>query len=419
MNSHPAPTHRHHELTRRVIAPEQAASNAIAFSGQPSRLVGAWRRDRAVGIVSPSYGTEKVSYGLMPEAFTFHKLLRIPMQRFERRGTFWTNTPVLLDYPVELVHTFNELPYGIRPFVVSFENELPRYLGDVRPWQMRAGLDLLASDRCRRVLALSEIAARTLKRNLADLGVTEVAAKVSIFRGAVLSMPAVGEREAASRLDGGPLRVLFVGRDAFGKGLLPALDALDECLAQGASIEATVVCNFETRDYISKGRHVDTAALIHRMGRSPHITHHHRLPNRAIHDLMRSHDVLVFPTLDESLGWVAVEAAMAGMPVIATDIYAIPELVLHGKTGFLIPLRKNESARWVGLWMEGAVFDQEVAHTFATIREHLVRHLLHLAENPRLIHAMGLAGKAHMEALYSTSAARRHLAEIYTSAVGV
>lgn len=398
---------------RQMAKPNQA----ISFSSVPSGLVGAWKRKRAIGVVSPAYGSEKVTYGLRPETYTYHKLYRVPLHRIERQGTFWKFTPLVLDYPVELVHSFNELPLGIRPFVVSFENELPRYLGSVKSWQTNIGFGLLATTRCRQILALTEIAAQSLKRNLESLGMPEVTHKVSVFRGAVLTMPTFEKPAEANRSAGSPLRVLFVGRDPFGKGLLPALDALDDCRALGAAIQATIVCNFETRDYISKGRDPDVAALKEKMGRNPDIAHHHLLSNQDIHRLMQSHDVLVFPTLDESLGWVAVEAAMAGMPVIATDIYAIPELVVHNTTGFLIPLRKNETSRWVGLWLDGVEFDQEVAATFATIREHLTQHLLRLVENPSMICSMGLAARMHIEKLYCASDARRQLEEIYAAAI--
>jgi glycosyltransferase involved in cell wall biosynthesis len=353
----------------------------------PTRLFGAWKRKRAIGIVSPAYGSEKVSYGLLPRGYAFHKLYRIPFQRIERKGTFWKYTPVLLDHPVELVHTFNELPLGMRPFVVSFENELPRYLGRVHSWQRDAGYRLLASSRCRHILALSEIAAQTLRRDLAANGMSETAGKVSVFRGAVLSAPTFENRIVVAAAT--PLRVLFVGRDPFGKGLLPLLDALADCRAQGAAIQATIVCNFEARDYISKGRNPDTAALLALLQHDPNITHHHLVPNGEIHRLMQTHDVFLFPTLDESLGWVAVEAAMAGMPVIATDIYAIPELVVDGATGFLISLHKNEASRWAGLWMDGSEFDRETESTFAVIREGLTRHILRFAEDPSLVSAMG------------------------------
>lgn len=368
--------------------------------------------------MSPFYGSEKVSYGLQPHGYSFHKLYRVPIQRLEKSGTFWRFTPLLLDHSVELVHTFNELPLGMRPFIVSFENELPRYLGKVQPWQANIGHGLLDSRRCRNILALSEIAARNVKCELATAGLSEAAGKVAVFRGAVLSAPTFGEDGQADQTkSAAPLRVLFVGRDPFRKGLLPLLDALDDCRAQGAAVQATIVCNFETQDYASKGRDLDMSALQSRMRQNPGITHHHLLPNREIHRLMHSHDIFLFPTLDESLGWVAVEAAMAGMPVIATDIYAIPELVVDGVTGFLVSLHKNETSRWAGLWMDGAEFDRETESTFAVIREGLTRHILRFVENPSLVSTMGAAARKHMENLYSFDAARCRLEAMYASAL--
>jgi glycosyltransferase involved in cell wall biosynthesis len=213
------------------------------------------------------------------------------------------------------------------------------------------------------------------------------------------------------------LRVLFVGRDIFRKGLLPTLDALDDLRAHGVQIEATIVCALIAEDYTSKGRSADRAALIDRMMRSPNITHRFSVPNEEVHSLMQSHDVFLFPSVDESLGWVAVEAAMAGMPIIATDIFAIPELVVDGKTGFLIPMRVNEISRWAGLALRGQELDQEFAYSFSTIREHLVRHLTRLAGAPELVRTMGDASKCHIEKLYSVSTARRTLASIYEAAI--
>jgi glycosyltransferase involved in cell wall biosynthesis len=391
--------------------------NTITFSEKPKRLIMGWAKRSAIGIVSPSYGTEKVSYGIRPRNYTFHKLLRIPFHRFETQGTFWKTTPVVLDYPVELVHTFNEIPYGIRPFVVSFENELPRYLGNPTPWQVRAGLTQLASDRCKKILAISNVAARYLSKSFVDLGMSDARSKISVFRGAIPSVPFNKKNLDNEDAKASSLKVLFVGRDAFGKGLIPTLDALDRCRAQGARITATVICNFEIRKYISKGRDPDPASLIERMRKCPETTHHFLLPHQSIQELMSTHDVLIFPTLDESLGWVAVEAALSGMPVISTDIYAIPELIIHGKTGFLIPIEMNHTQRWNGLWLDGLPFDEQVARTFATLTERLEEHIMYFAENRHTVRSMGLAGRFHMEAMYGMSIAESHLDDIYQSAI--
>jgi len=47
-------------------------------------------------------------------------------------------------------------------------------------------------------------------------------------------------------------------------------------------------------------------------------------------------DVLVLPTFVESFGMVALEALALGLAVIATDLYALPEMVKDGVNGALI-----------------------------------------------------------------------------------
>ncbi len=392
-----------------------ASFTDVSFAPPPKRLFAGRCRENAVGIVAPSYGSEKVSYGLAPAGYTFHKVTRAPLQRLERTGSFWHQTPLLLDYPVSLVHTFNELPVGLRPFVVSFENELPRYLGEPTPWQLDAGYALMAGSRCRGLLALSEAAATGLRLRLATRGLGHLDAKVSVFRGSVLAPS--GEVARRIRARGEPLRVLFVGRDALRKGLPPTLDALDACAAAGAAIEATIVTDFATDTYVGAWTAEDTARTLQRLRNMPGLTYHERLPNVEIHRLMRSHDVLLFPTLDESLGWVAIEAAMAGMPVLSTDIFAIPELVADGRTGHLAALDKNESSRWVGLWLRGAAFDEALARAFATIRAMLVEALLGFVERPDAVRAMGDAARAHIGALYDFAGAQRALAGLYADAL--
>ena len=391
-------------------------AHRFAFAEPPRRLVSAWKRRGAVGVIAPSYGTEKISYGLAPAGHTFHKVTRLPLHRLERDGTFWENTPVLFDHSVELVHTFNELPLGIRPFVVSYEMEMPRYLGSVSPWQMALGYRLLAGDRCRAILALSEAAASGLRHKLNELCMPELVPKVGVFRGTVMSHPVSGEA-VRGEPRGRPLKVLFVGRYGFRKGLIPTLNAIEDCRLSGLDVEATVVCNFEPELYVSKVP-VDTQGMRNRVRSMPGVVWHDLLPNRDVHRLMQSHDVLLFPSLDESLGWVAVEAAFAGMPVVTTDIFALPEIVRHGETGIVIPLRKDESLRWNGLRLDGAELEAEVEGTFATIRQHVAKALRLFADDPSRMAEMGRAARVHIESLYGFSRVQQQLAGIYAHALG-
>jgi glycosyltransferase involved in cell wall biosynthesis len=64
---------------------------------------------------------------------------------------------------------------------------------------------------------------------------------------------------------------------------------------------------------------------------------------------MRKAAVLVLPSVrtasgrEEGLGMVTLEAAALGVPVIGSDVGGIPEAVVEGETGFLVPSRDPEA----------------------------------------------------------------------------
>lgn len=63
--------------------------------------------------------------------------------------------------------------------------------------------------------------------------------------------------------------------------------------------------------------------------------------------LAAAYDVLLLPTYHPSEGYPAVilESYSAGVPVVATEWRSIPEIVLDGCTGLLVPIRSPQSIR--------------------------------------------------------------------------
>jgi N-acetyl-alpha-D-glucosaminyl L-malate synthase BshA len=54
--------------------------------------------------------------------------------------------------------------------------------------------------------------------------------------------------------------------------------------------------------------------------------------------LLKAADLLLLPSETESFGLVALEAMASGVPVVASDVGGLPEVVEHGVTGFLAPV---------------------------------------------------------------------------------
>ena len=60
-------------------------------------------------------------------------------------------------------------------------------------------------------------------------------------------------------------------------------------------------------------------------------------------------DLFLLPSKNESFGLAALEALACGTPVIASSLGGIPEVVIHGETGFLFPLGAVEEMAEAGI----------------------------------------------------------------------
>ncbi len=122
------------------------------------------------------------------------------------------------------------------------------------------------------------------------------------------------------------LRVLFVGSLSQRKGLSYLLDAVN-------ALRDHVDVTFIGKRVENECRPLEEALRCYRWIDS--------LPHSEILKEMRQHDVLVFPSLFEGFGLVLLEALSQGLPVIATPHTAAPDLITHGKEGFLVPIRDS------------------------------------------------------------------------------
>jgi glycosyltransferase involved in cell wall biosynthesis len=131
---------------------------------------------------------------------------------------------------------------------------------------------------------------------------------------------------------------------------------------------------------------------------------------------MHDCDVLLFPSYDESLGWAIIEAGLLGTPTIATNVFAIPELVNHNLTGYVVDINLGKDNRWQGIWSSGKQLIAELETANEIIREGIEKSVSILLNNPALITDWGRAAKNHVTQLYDPKCAADQLNHIYERA---
>jgi glycosyltransferase involved in cell wall biosynthesis len=112
------------------------------------------------------------------------------------------------------------------------------------------------------------------------------------------------------------------------KGHRYLFDALASTSAL-SDVHLLVIGGGEERDAL--GRHVDANGLSSRV--------HFLGPRRDLGNLLAAMDVFVLPSLWEGLPLSMVLAMGAAVPVVATSVAGIPEVVNEGRTGLLVPPR--------------------------------------------------------------------------------
>jgi glycosyltransferase involved in cell wall biosynthesis len=134
--------------------------------------------------------------------------------------------------------------------------------------------------------------------------------------------PTIGpKREYHVRKQGQKIKLLFVGKLSQQKGIADLFAAINTL---SNWVELTLVGHKGS----SSCPALDAELAKHRW----YPTLHHE----GVLQLMRAHDVLLFPSLFDGFGLVMTEAMSQGTPVIATDRSAGPDLITNDQNGWLI-----------------------------------------------------------------------------------
>jgi glycosyltransferase involved in cell wall biosynthesis len=219
----------------------------------------------------------------------------------------------------DLIHGAQHIVRSRQPWVVDFEDVSVFFWyrrGLMKSRRARRTVEqLLGSPACRRLLPWSEAA----KESLASLiGVDEILAKMEVVYPSIRTPAAAPVPDHSDDV----VRLLFVGTRFYEKGGLETLRAF-KLLRQTSSVELTMVTFVpeEARREIGaiEGVTVLTQAT----------------PERMSAEFARA-DVFVLPAHTDTFGFVYLEGFAAGTPCVGVHHFAVPEIISHGRTGFVV-----------------------------------------------------------------------------------
>lgn len=148
------------------------------------------------------------------------------------------------------------------------------------------------------------------------------------------AMPLAPAAEAPAPM-AAPVRIAAIGRFVKTKGFQHLLSALALARARGLDARLTLAGDGPWRSRLERqARELGLAEAVRFPG---------FLPHREVPGLLLASDMLVMPSIrrgngdSDGLPTVLIEALLHRVPVIASGIAGIPDLVVHGETGLLTP----------------------------------------------------------------------------------
>lgn len=193
--------------------------------------------------------------------------------------------------------------------------------------------------------------------------------------------------------------VAFVGRITRQKGVTHLLDA-----AAQLDADAQLVLCAGAPDTEALGQEVAEAVAGLRRSRDRVFWIDEMLPRADVVQLLSHATVFCCPSIYEPFGLVNVEAMACELPVVASAVGGIPEVVAEGETGFLVPFVPGDDA--FGSPADPAQFASDLAD-----------RLNRLVRDPEQAAAMGRAGRRRALEQFSWPAIAEQTADMYRSLV--
>ncbi len=241
------------------------------------------------------------------EFLTKYLLSFLPLIKFTKLPDIHKNA--------DFVYTWFAIPFNSKkPYVIELDN--PYTLTYYNYWAFKLLKpiikSILLSTKCHKIVCMSEACRLSL---ISELG-SDIKDKACVL------YPYMPDNTGRLKKHN-KLNFLFVGLDFIRKGGRETLRAFHELNDKDCELLIVGEVDKNIQAQYASDKRIKFLGVMKR--------------DKLFNKVYPLADVLIFPTLHESFGMVALESLSFGLGIITTNTYALPELVINKQNGMLIP----------------------------------------------------------------------------------
>lgn len=320
-----------------------------------------------------------------------------------------------------LIHTNSGiLPLNKKPWITSIEYGNSFFLNPLQKTNRSSLLKSsvaysLGSKYCKKILPYSRATRDSLLKSFIDYR-HFFENKIDILYPSII--PQAANPKLRSAKDS-PIKILFIG-EFFRKGAKELLKAF-EIIQQEHNVELYLKLVPYTNDP-SRQKMAEKIITPYRKLKNIHI-YDSLIPKYDLLNLYKRSDVFVLPTFGDFVPYSLLEAMSFGLPLISTNIFAIPEIINNNENGFLIniPEELNDLESFILKDEERIVKKYSIieSRTIDCVVDQLVKSLSTLIENPTILERMSARSQFLVtDGRFSIKERNRTLRKIYCEIFG-
>lgn len=252
-------------------------------------------------------------------------IARLPI--FDKLGVIYSVT--VNGEQCDCYGSFNRFLNADRPYFIYVENPTALY-----HYCLNRGTSWLGKKRIRNKLADKNLKALVCMSKACQTTFATVCGKprkdciLTQIYPLVPDNPRVNEDYIDKRCRKEEIKLLYIAQGIrfLSKGALEVLEAFKKMKLDGLNVSLTMITSFQDVDPAKLKLAKDTCGVD---------LYDFKFTYDEMQKLYASHNILLIPTSDDSFNLTVLEAMKAGLPIIGSSLYAIPEMVVDNENGFL------------------------------------------------------------------------------------